>query len=276
MERRPRSGGRSALAGAGALLVFVALGASAGTLGAEQPTFLAAPPGCTGLSGDVTEDQARLASLYETNLDRYHREFTELAVRDNNVGGARVAFPSGSKDVYRSSILPRSPACLDALVQRGVRTIVNLYTGDAVDESALMSEEETAFRQLGGLFYVHVLSFSDRPKSAAEMAEVHRRIGEIVRLIRSSDGAVLVHCVRGMHRTGVVFGSLLKCIDHAPMDVVLDDYERHVGWRDAAHPGGHRDSDVEILRTLDCSALDRAASPPSTPAVPLPEPRSSP
>jgi len=121
-----------------------------------------------------------------------------------------------------------------------------------------------------------VLSFSDRPNSAAEMAEVHRRIGEIVRLIRSSDGAVLVHCVRGMHRTGVVFGGLLKCIDHAPMDVVLENYERHVGWRDAAHPGGHRDSDVEILGTLDCAALDRAASTASTPAAQPPGARSSP
>jgi hypothetical protein len=52
------------------------------------------------------------------------------------------------------------------------------------------------------------------------------------------------------------FDALLKCVNHLPMAEVIANYWKHVGFRDEAHPGGYRESDVEILRTFECGGAD--------------------
>ena len=64
-----------------------------------------------------------------------------------------------------------------------------------------------------------------------------------------------------MHRTGIIVGVVEKCVNHEPMEQVEENYQAHVGWRDAEHPGGYEEGNVRFLREFDCALLDSPATP---------------
>lgn len=196
-----------------------------------------------------------LEALYRTDRPRFRAALTDFVTRHNNLGGTRIEFARAPKQVFRASILARNPACLEQLVKRGgVRTIVNLYSGDLIPESALAAEEADAFVRFGGLSYIRMLGLSDYPTPTESIADIQARIASAIELIRAAPGNVLVHCVGGIHRTGEVYGVLQKCFNHLSMEAIANEYVQHAGGATDGNPE-YRAVDVDIIRSFDCGHL---------------------
>jgi hypothetical protein len=173
-----------------------------------------------------------------------------------NMGGARFHFPSGiEKTVYRGSFLTANLACLDGLVkERNVLSMVNLYRGELQSHIELAEQEASAFESFGGRSYLQVLNYTyrlDRQNKGA----LFQRVAEIVRLIEAAPGDVMIHCFGGMHRTGVVFGVMQKCLNHVPIDQVLAEYRCHTDWKSADRPGGASEDNETALLEFPCELL---------------------
>lgn len=240
------------------LLIAAALSAcKSGWSTSPPPEAIVRPEVCTGLPPPAEFVRANLAfeSLYHTDFSLFQRELTEFVTRYNNLGGARFRLPTGEKVIYRSSILTRNPACLSHLVQNAsVASVVNLYSGNLIRERELAFDEETLFERFGGRSYVHILGFSDLPKPDQDLSAIHRDLAGILRMVGVLPGNVLIHCVGGIHRTGLVFGALQKCFGGESLDRIIADYTRHAGGVVAGNPE-YRSANVEIIRDFDCGKV---------------------
>ena len=197
----------------------------------------------------------RLEALYRTDRPAFRLALTDFVTRYNNLGWARIDFPHQPKTVFRSSILARNPACLAQLAgTEGVRTIVNLYSGDLIDEGPLASQEAETFKHLGGHSYIHVLGLSDYPTPSETAQDIHARIASTIAQIRAAPGNVLVHCVGGIHRTGEIYGILQKCFNRAAMGAIVKEYIHHAGGRVYGNPE-YRAVNVDIIRSFDCARV---------------------
>jgi hypothetical protein len=239
----------------------------------ELPT----PTRCTGLTQDFEPQQAKLRTLYKSDFPQFQKRLADAVMENNNIGGSTIHFRSGDKNVYRSSILARSLPCLAQLVEeKEVGTIVNLYTGDLIDEDELALEEQNEFARMGGKAYLHALNLSDQPTApltatfsgesseppdpdrGRSIASIQARIAKIVQAIAVADGHVLIHCVGGIHRTGVVYGVLQKCVNKVPFEQIVADYKTHAGWGlGEASQKLYRPIDVELIRSFACQSANR-------------------
>ncbi len=114
--------------------------------------------------------------------------------------------------LYRSA-QPTGPA-LEALVRRGVKTIINLRMPDDIDPA------EEAFAHAHGIEYCSVPLHGFRAPADAEMARV-------LDLIERSPGPVLVHCKRGADRTGTVIALYRMRRQGWSLDEVMAEAERY-------------------------------------------------
>lgn len=240
------------------LLIAAVLGACRSGWSTPPPVeAIVRPDVCTGLPPPAEFVHANRAfeRHYHSDFSLFQRELTEFVTRYNNLGGARFRLPTGDKVVYRSSILTRNPGCLSHLVQKAsVASVVNLYSGTLIRERELAFDEEALFERFGGRSYVHILGFSDVPKPDYDSGAIHRDLAGIVGIIGALPGNVLIHCVGGIHRTGLVFGVLQKCFGAESLDRVVADYTRHAGGVVAGNPE-YRPANVEIIRDFDCGKV---------------------
>lgn len=221
---------------------------------------VATPSACTGLppTPEFLSQFAQIQKLYKTDFTQFQQLLTEVVSTNNNIGGSIVHFPNGDKQVFRGSILAKNLPCLEQLTkEKGVKTIVNLFTGALIPEWELSTEEEKAFDHMGGESYIHILRFSDQPKPEDNytMADVKARLTQIVWLIAAAPGNVMIHCVGGIHRTGEVYGVLQKCVNKVSIDQVIDNYIKHAGGT-MENNLEYREVDIEVLRSFDCTTLD--------------------
>lgn len=224
---------------------------------------VAAPSACTGLppTSEFLSQFTQIQELYKTDFTQFQQLLTEVISKNNNIGGSIVHFPSGDKQVFRGSILAKNLPCLEQLIkEQGVKTVINLFTGNLIPEWELATEEVKAFDHMGGESYIHILRFSDQPKPEDNytMADVKERLIQIVRLIAVASGNVMIHCVGGIHRTGEVYGVLQKCVNKVPIDQVVDNYIKHAGGTTENNPE-YREIDIEVLRSFDCRTLNLEA-----------------
>ncbi len=226
-----------------------------------------------------------LDAIRKTDPERFDRAVTESTTLNTNLGAATFPFGTGKKVVFRSSFLSRSPACVEELVgRRGVGTVVNLYTGDLQSAADLTVEEQALFRKAGLRSYLQVLGYDYKfshlrgEERAARKAEIVGRIAEVVRQVAAAPGNVLIHCYGGIHRTGLVFGIMQKCLAHVPLDRILEEYRCHAGWKSEEARGGADPQNEEILRDFDCALLSTvaASTPGSGPASRGTEPPTAP
>lgn len=190
--------------------------------------------------------------------------------------------------VFRSGVTPRPGApgsCFASLLEAGhVRHVVNLFDGE-IPVADLVAAESAAAARAGASYR----TASDDPaaygpwrelvRSHYDEPEARRRAMEgVARLIEDQilapaggppKGNIHIHCGGGMHRSGMVAGVIERCFNGEPLSTVEEHYRYHVGWRDAAHPGGYEENNVRFLRDFDCAllreALPHRAAPPVTP-----------
>lgn len=164
--------------------------------------------------------------------------------------------------------------CFESLVRHGhVRHVVNLYGGSFPFRDMIEHEKELAARL--GVIYFDAAEAPElayrRPIEHPEDYEKNRgrAMANLARLIREKllrpdgkppRGNLYIHCGGGMHRSGMLFGVLQRCINKVPMDAIENEYKRHVGYVSRAEPGGYEALNVRFIREFDCSLLDVAKS----------------
>jgi hypothetical protein len=187
----------------------------------------------------------------------------ELGKNDVSKRGRRIL-------VFRSAINTdaKDPeGCLQTLIRHGgVRHVINLYSGDMPLDDFL-EEERKATRALGA---THVSVTGPWRQSIKSSAQYQRNRGRVMqqlaqlikdRILRPGGkpprGHVHVHCGGGMHRTGMVYGVLQRCLGRASPQAVRETFQRHTGYRSAREPGGFEALNLKFIEDFDCRLLER-------------------
>jgi hypothetical protein len=212
-------------------------------------------PKVSGCDDSVYWDY-ELAASRASDPELFEKKIVAELTEHQNMGGARFRFPSGvEKTVYRGSFLTANLACLEGLVrERNVRSVVNLYRGGLQSHLKLAEDEARAFESYGGRAYLQVLNY-DYSLEHQTKESLFRRVAEITRLIESAPGDTMIHCFGGMHRTGVVFGVMQKCLNRVPIEQLLDEYRCHTDWQSLERPGGAREENEKVIREFPCELL---------------------
>jgi hypothetical protein len=175
--------------------------------------------------------------------------------------------------IFRSGVTPAPDApdsCFRSLLEAGgVRHVVNLFDGEipiadlAAAESRAATAAGASYATAGDEGPGGYGRWRDDLRSGGADARC-RAEDAVARLVREQilrpggappRGNLHVHCGGGMHRTGMVVGVIERCVNGEPPDVVEAHYRRHVGWRDAAHPGGLEEDNLRFIREFDCALL---------------------
>lgn len=185
--------------------------------------------------------------------------------------------PDGSPLLlFRSGVFPDAGtpgSCLTGLLGQGqVKHVINLYTGDFPLHD-FIAKEAAQTKAMGGQHY-DAMDHVDHSKPSwrelvgdeahyeqnreAAMREV---AGLIKRLILKPDGAapkgnVLLHCGGGMHRSGMIYGILQKCVNKIYMPEIEADYKYHTGYVSEQQPHGYEAINVRFISEFDCKLLE--------------------
>jgi hypothetical protein len=175
--------------------------------------------------------------------------------------------------VFRSGLMfgasGGTSECFGSLVRDAhVRHIVNLYTGTFPLKDLIAAEEKLA-SDLGASYFDSARVPEANWRQDVEDESAYRKnlpkvMGQIASLIRAQilspggkppRGNVYFHCAGGMHRSGMIFALLRRCVNQDAMELVEAEYKRHVGWRSDAEPGGFEALNLRLVRDFDCSLL---------------------
>jgi hypothetical protein len=179
--------------------------------------------------------------------------------------------------VFRSGLVvdgPGASPCFVSLIRDGaVRHVLNLYTGTFPFRDLIWAERQLAAR-LGASYFDAAAAPEANWRQDVEDEEAYRRnlprvTAQIAGLIRGQilrpggklpRGNIYFHCAGGMHRSGMIFAILRRCLNQEPMSAVELEYKRHVGWRSPAQPGGFEALNLRLVRDFDCSLLGGPAT----------------
>lgn len=174
--------------------------------------------------------------------------------------------------VFRSALTAQENGvsdCFRSLVHEGqVRHVINLYAGPFPFQDLL--DGERALGTTLGVSYFDAREHADIEwRSLVEeeaQYEKNRDAAQrnLARLIRDQilrpggtepKGNIYLHCLGGMHRSGMVFGVLRRCINRDSMESIENEYKQHVGYISEKQPGGFEALNLRFIREFDCSLL---------------------
>lgn len=173
------------------------------------------------------------------------------------------------------SLAQQGPSpCFKSLLDAGhVRHIVNLYGGTFPFHDVIAREKRYA--RARGATYLDLASVPElkwrrlveqQADYRANLGEAMQRMARLIRehLLRPGGkpprGNLYVHCGGGMHRSGMVFGVLRRCINGEPMQRVEREYRRHTDYRSDAEPGGFERLNLQFIADFDCKLLGPGAA----------------
>lgn len=161
--------------------------------------------------------------------------------------------------------------CFESLVRNGrVRHVVNLYGGTFPFRDMIEREKKLAHK-LG----VSYFDAAEAPKLAfrrlVEHPQDYRRnqkqaARNLARLINEQllhpkgqqpRGNLYIHCGGGMHRSGMLFGVIQRCINRVPLEQIEAEYKRHTGYISDSKPGGYEALNVRFIADFDCTLLTK-------------------
>ncbi|MBG07877.1 MAG: hypothetical protein CME68_03915 [Halobacteriovoraceae bacterium] len=241
-----------------------------------------------------------LGKLRKTNFGEFERLVVLNVAETSNMGAAKFHFPSGVKTVYRSSFLSgkifsgkipydkiqkgifpegkvkgKARQCLQYLVENAdIRQIVNLYDGSFKSKYVLSYWEKNNFlrstKDKQGSFghYTQIKGFDyDLEERGAE--SIYKDVIAIIDQIASVPGNALIHCYGGMHRTGIVFGVMQKCLNGPKnksqnkkfvKEVVGQEYKCHTDYQSAEKIGGYHQENMTVIEKFPCDRLHKRLS----------------
>lgn len=170
--------------------------------------------------------------------------------------------------IYRSGLMTDSEnpsSCFQDLLRvGGVRHVVNLYSGHMpfsqfIDKEAVVARRMNASHKSVQARWRELVKkpgdFERNQKQA--MAVIARVINEEILNPggKAPQGNVYFHCGGGMHRSGMVYGILQRCINNAPISEVERDYKRHTDYVSADEKGGYEALNMRFIWEFDCTLL---------------------
>jgi len=185
--------------------------------------------------------------------------------------------------IFRSGLIVDEPGqgasrCFRSLIAKGgVRHIFNLYTGTFPFRDLIAAEKQLAARLGATYLDANDTGVGNWRQLVEEEKDYRKNLGVAMRrlagLVRgiirpgggSPRGNIYFHCGGGMHRSGMVFGLLRRCINGDPLDAIEAEYKRHTGWTSPSSPGGYEPLNLQLIREFDCALLSAPASQASTP-----------
>jgi hypothetical protein len=180
--------------------------------------------------------------------------------------------------LFRSAVTTQAVGkcpCFESLIRAGrVRHVINLY-GGTFPFRDLIEEERRLARQLGVTYLDAASSPRLLYRRLVERPEDYERnkrqaMENLAFLIRDHllapggappKGNLYIHCGGGMHRSGMLFGVVRRCINGDPMDRIEAEYRRHSGYVSEKNPGGYEALNVRFIREFDCELLKRRQAP---------------
>lgn len=159
--------------------------------------------------------------------------------------------------------------CFRDLVRKGeVRHVANLYGGTFPFED-MVAEEKKLAGELSVSYFDALADQSKRWRRLVEheetyqqnLAEASRRLATLIRenLLqpggKAPRGNLYIHCGGGMHRSGMLFGVLRRCINGESMARIEAEYKRHVDYKSPQRPGGFEALNLRFIKDFDCSLL---------------------
>ena len=250
-----------------------------------------------GICNDKVHWSYDIGKLRKTNFPEFERFVVKNVAETSNMGAAKFRFPSGVKTVYRSSFLSgkyfkgqipyekikkgtypegnikgSARQCLKHLVEkRDIRQIVNLYDGSFKTKYVLSYWEKNNFlrstKDAHGSFghYTQIKDFDyDLQERGAE--RIYKDIIAIIAQIASVPGNTLIHCYGGMHRTGIVFGVMQKCLNGPKnktqnntfvKEVVGKEYKCHTDYQNTEKKGGYHQENMTVIENFPCDRLHK-------------------
>lgn len=173
--------------------------------------------------------------------------------------------------VFRSGVTTDASApgsCLRSLLGAGdVKHIVNLYGGHFPLHEFIKAEKVVA-RQLGATHFDVAASGNRWRKLIKKPQDYQKNRAQAMQMVASlirdkilrpggkkPTGNIYFHCGGGMHRSGMIFGILRRCINGDDMKLIEDEYKQHTAFRSLKEPGGYEALNVRFIREFDCSLL---------------------
>lgn len=205
-----------------------------------------------------------LKEIKKTNPELFYSTVKRWVTKYNNLGGSLFNFPKGAKKVvYRSSFLSGQPQCVSDLVKdKNVQSVVMLYSGDNSTYKSMLAKETDLFQASGAISYLRVLDYDIPDTDATEgldrkvVEKIFPTVTNIVKEISTLPGNVLIHCYGGMHRTGILYGVMQKCLNKLPIDLIIDEYRCHTAWQSPEKPGLAWKAHEDIFREFPCEMLE--------------------
>ena len=160
-------------------------------------------------------------------------------------------------------------SCFESLIRHaGVRHVINLYGGTFPFYDVIEAERKMA-QKLGATFYdlskkpeLKFRSLIEEPEDYQKnIKQAEENLAKLIntRLLRPDGeaprGNLYFHCCGGMHRSGMIFGVLQRCINGVPMSEIEQQYRRHVAYTDDQRPGGFEPLNLRFIRQFDCKRI---------------------
>ena len=160
--------------------------------------------------------------------------------------------------VFRSGLTLQegggASACFRSLTGvAGVKHVINLYAGkfpfhDLIDQERAQAKSQGVeyfdLREHGDLGWRGLVE--EEQQYEQNRGEAQRRVAKLIReqLLRPGGAAprgnLYFHCAGGMHRSGMLFGVLRRCIK---------------GYISESEPGGFEPLNLRFIREFDCSLI---------------------
>jgi hypothetical protein len=205
-----------------------------------------------------TKYEKEIGEAFHKDKVLFEQLFKLHVAKYSNISGSIVNFKNLPKEVYRSAILSENIALLSELVkQRDVKSIIVLTNSKIFNIAPLINKEREFFIVLGGKQFNHILDFDcdfdHNNKSEVQKAQV--KVASIIKLIATSEGNILIHCLGGEHRSEVVFEIMQRCINKLDMANITQRYKCHTGWESDIATGNYRQENIDFISAFPCELL---------------------
>jgi hypothetical protein len=173
--------------------------------------------------------------------------------------------------IFRSGLMTdaeKPDSCMHSLIEKArVRHVVNLYAGTFPLHDFIATEARVA-KEMGASYHNEAeirrpwrdlieckddyqKNFSTAMQAVADLinTQILRPGGKPPR------GNILIHCAGGMHRTGMTYGILRRCINQDPMEDIEICYKCHTAYKSPQEPAGYEELNLQFIRDFDCGLL---------------------
>ncbi|OFZ78405.1 MAG: hypothetical protein A2583_14040 [Bdellovibrionales bacterium RIFOXYD1_FULL_53_11] len=235
--------------------------------------------------------QVKWADLHRgmTRQQMQNEVVKNLQEESGNLGGGKFEFKfkdgsSRKVNIFRSAFLgagDQGRRCLAELMKHhGVKHVVNMYTPEKgafrdaktrwePAEKKIAQQHNASYQTFDAFDYRHVDDVADpgvklRKGDVAltkRFEQIDKIFGSIIGQVKlskagadSKDISILIHCMGGMHRTGIMFGLLRKCINGEKLDAIIDEAGCHMA-KSPGNKGGFKPEVVNVIRKYDCKRI---------------------